>query len=173
MIRIIIIIALMATAVLCDPFARWLKDHQPNTKWVTGSTIELIEMFEGKKHTAYQDIRGKWTIGVGHLIKKEDRHLLYTRLSEEEVMSILHKDLELCTEALKTAVKVRIDRPQTDAMHSLCHNIGPHNFMRSDVVKHLNNGNIKKAADSFLNWSKPAPLKKRREAERELFLTNI
>lgn len=173
MIRIIVIIALVISAVLCDPIANWLKENQPNTKWFTSSTIELIEMFEGKKHTAYKDIKGNWTVGVGHLIRRDERHLIHTELSEKEVQAMLHKDLEVCSEAVKTAVKVPVNRPQTDALYSLCHNIGPDNFARSDVIKHLNNGDIRKAADAFLNWSKPSQLKKRREVERDLFLTDI
>jgi len=53
---------------------------------------------------------------------------------------------------------------------SLCHNIGPNNIMRSEVVKHLNDGNVHKAGDAFLNWSTPPVLKKRRQIERTLFL---
>lgn len=153
--------------------AQQYKTEVPDILDVTPSTIKLIHEFEGSMTSAYKDIKGNWTVGVGHLIRKDERHLLHTKLSEEEVQNILHNDLKVCSEAVKTAVKVPVNRPQVDAMYSLCHNIGPDNFARSEVVKHLNDGNIKKAADSFLNWAKPAPLKKRREAERELFLTNI
>jgi GH24 family phage-related lysozyme (muramidase) len=55
-------------------------------------------------------------------------------------------------------------------MHSLCHNIGPDNMRRSDVVKHLNAGHPDKAAKAFMNWSNPPELRKRREAEKALFL---
>jgi GH24 family phage-related lysozyme (muramidase) len=46
-------------------------------------------------------------------------------------------------------------------------------MIKSDVVKHLNNGDVYKAADAFLNWSNPSQLKKRRKAERALFLAEI
>jgi GH24 family phage-related lysozyme (muramidase) len=42
-------------------------------------------------------------------------------------------------------------------------------MVRSDVVKHLNQGDNQKAADAFMNWTTPG-LKKRRQAERALFL---
>jgi GH24 family phage-related lysozyme (muramidase) len=45
-------------------------------------------------------------------------------------------------------------------------------MMRSEVVYYLNQGDTEKAANAFMNWTKPG-LKKRREAERALFLTNI
>ena len=143
---------------------------QPIEPWVTGSTIELIEYFEGKRHKAYRDSEGNWTIGVGHLIKRKDHHLLRVELSEEEVMGILHRDLELCSKALESVFTMGLKRPQIDALHSLCHNIGPDNFLRSDVVKYLKAGDMNRAADAFMNWSNPEVLKKRRSTERALFL---
>jgi lysozyme len=145
------------------------KPDQP-FEWVTESTIQLIENFEGKRHKAYQDSRGKWTIGVGHLILRETRYLLHTELSEEEVRGILHRDLEKCSTALQTALRVSVTRLQADALHSLCHNIGPDNMRRSDVIKHLNAGDPHKAAQAFMNWSNPPELRKRRKAEKALFL---
>jgi GH24 family phage-related lysozyme (muramidase) len=53
---------------------------------------------------------------------------------------------------------------------SLCHNIGPDNMARSEVVKHFNEGNVHKAGEAFLNWSNPPVLKKRRQIEKSLFL---
>lgn len=147
--------------------------HNETTKpfsWVDYSTVALIEHFEGKRHKAYQDSEGNWTIGVGHLIKRQTRDLLYRELSEDEVMAILHRDLEKCTTALESSLNTGINRPQINALLSLCHNIGPDNFIKSEVMKYLNEGNVHKAADSFMNWSNPPVLKKRRQIERTLFL---
>lgn len=138
--------------------------------WVDHSTIALIEHFEGKRHKAYRDSEGNWTIGVGHLIKRQTRDLIHRELSEEEVMGILHQDLEKCTTALESSLNTGINRPQINALLSLCHNIGPDNFIKSEVMKYLNEGNVYKAADSFMNWSNPPVLKKRRQIERTLFL---
>lgn len=148
---------------------------KPNyhTAWVTESTIALVEHFEGKRHRAYRDSEGNWTIGVGHLIKRKDHHLLRVELTEEEVMGILHRDLQTCSETLQSVLNVGLKRPQIDALHSLCHNIGPDNFARSDVVKYMNRGEMEKAGNAFMNWSKPDVLKKRRQAEKALFLTGL
>ena len=145
------------------------KPDQP-FEWVSDSTITLVENFEGKRHKAYRDSQGNWTIGVGHLIRRETRHLLHTELSEEEVRGILHQDLEKCSTALQTALSVPVTRLQADALHSLCHNIGPDNMRRSDVVKHMNAGDSEKAAQAFMNWSNPPELRNRRKAEKALFL---
>jgi lysozyme len=156
-------------AVVLDPVANSLQAYEKQFEWVAESTIELVTHFEGKRHKAYQDIGGKWTIGVGHLIRPQDRHLLHTELSEEQVMGILHLDLKKCSEALESSLKVPVNRPQSDALHSLCHNIGPDRMVRSEVVQHLNNGDVQRAADAFMNWTRPG-LTKRRQAEKQIFL---
>jgi len=53
----------------------------------------------------------------------------------------------------------------------LCHNIGPDRMIRSEVVYYLNQGDQVKAANAFMNWTNPG-LKKRRQAERALFLAS-
>jgi GH24 family phage-related lysozyme (muramidase) len=44
-------------------------------------------------------------------------------------------------------------------------------MVRSEVVYHLNQGDTQRAADAFMNWTTPG-LKKRRQAERALFLAS-
>jgi lysozyme len=173
MVKAVIVLACLFVLIIATNIEGPLKDIHYRTPWVTGSTIELIEHFEGKRYKAYQDSEGNWTIGVGHLIKRKDHHLLRVELTEDEVMGILHRDLEVCSKALESVFVVGLTRSQIDALHSLCHNIGPDNFLRSDVVKHIKTGNMDQAADAFLNWSKPKVLKNRRNAERALFLEGI
>ena len=162
-------VAIIIGSVTYPPLGDWLVQYEKKFEWVTESTIQVVTGFEGFRTKAYQDHKGNWTIGVGHLIRSQDRHLLHTELSEEEVMGILHRDLQKCSEALQSAVKVMVNRTQADALHSLCHNIGPDRMIRSEVVYHLNQGDTEKAANAFMNWTNPG-LKKRREAERALFL---
>jgi lysozyme len=173
MVKAVIVLACLFVLIIATNIEGPLKDIHYRTPWVTGSTIELIERFEGKRHKAYQDSEGNWTIGVGHLIKRKDHHLMRVELTDDEVMGILHRDLEVCSKALESVFVVGLMRSQIDALHSLCHNIGPDNFLRSDVVKHIKTGNMDQAADAFLNWSKPKVLKNRRNAERALFLEGI
>jgi lysozyme len=163
-------VAIVFGSVSYEPLGNWLIQYEKKFEWVAESTIELVTKFEGFRTKAYQDSNGKWTIGVGHLIRSQERYMLHRELSEAEVIDLLHQDLKTCSEALESALKVTITRAQSDAMHSLCHNIGPDRMVRSEVVKHLNDGDTVKAADAFMNWTKPG-LKKRRQAERALFLT--
>ena len=173
MVKTVIVLACLFVLIIATNIEGPLKDLHYQPPWVTSSTIELIEHFEGKRYKAYQDSEGHWTIGVGHLIKRKDHHLMRLELTEQEVMDILYRDLEVCSKALESVFMVGLTRRQIDALHSLCHNIGPDNFLKSDVVKHIKTGNMDQAADAFLNWSKPKVLKKRRNAERALFLEGI
>jgi lysozyme len=165
-------IALLYGSVAYQPMGDWLVEYEHRFEWVAESTVELITGFEGKRHVAYHDSQGNLTIGVGHLITRKEAEMATKRLSEDQVIALLHQDLKKCSDALELAIKVTITRTQSDAMHSLCHNIGPDRMVKSDVIRYLNAGDIQKAANAFMNWTRPG-LKKRREAERALFLAEI
>lgn len=134
------------------------------------STIYLIKQFEGVKHTAYDDGHGNMTIGIGHVIKRNEEKLYYTTLSDKQAHILLERDMEPCERVLKDKVHSPLNQSQFDALMSFCHNIGPDNFAGSEVVMHINRENYQKAADAMLNWSKPRTIIKRRKQERALFL---
>jgi len=140
---------------------------------ITESTLNTIIGFEGKRNKAYQDTKGLWTIGVGHLIKSDEQHLINTVLTDEQVHEILKHDLNWCDEAVTTSVRVPLNQNQYDALYSLCFNIGASAFKGSTVVKKLNAGDYAGAADAILMWNKPAVLAPRRQKERTLFLTAV
>lgn len=140
---------------------------------ITESTLNTIIRFEGKRNKAYQDTKGLWTIGVGHLIKPDEQHLINTVLTDEEVQNLLRHDLSWCDEAVTSSVKVPLNQNQYDALYSLCFNIGASAFKNSTVVKKLNQNDYAGAADAILMWNKPAVLIPRRESEKKLFLTPI
>ncbi len=141
--------------------------------WITHSTVDFIIGTEGFRQTAYKDIRGLWTTGVGHLIKASERHLIHTELDREQVMLMLHADLTFCGQTVLGYVLVPINQNQYDALMSLCFNIGADNFRQSTVLKRLNTGDYMGAADAFMMWVKPEVLKQRRIKERTLFLSPV
>lgn len=134
------------------------------------STIYLIKQFEGLKHTAYDDGYGNMTIGVGHLIKHNEEKLYYTTLTTKQAHKLLERDMEPCERTIDTKVTSPLTQHQFDALMSFCHNIGPDKFASSDVLRHTNKQNYKKAADAMLGWNKPEALIKRRQKERKVFL---
>ena len=163
--------ALVFGSIKYDPLANLLMQYEKKFEWVAESTIELITGFEGHRNTPYIDGAGKWTIGIGHQITPKEAKTLHRTLSDAEVRGLLYRDLEKCSNALESSLKVMVNRTQADALHSLCHNIGPDRMIKSDEVKYMNQGDNQKAANAFMNWTNPG-LKKRRQAERALFLAN-
>jgi len=138
---------------------------------IAQSTFNLLVQFEGKRNKAYQDSKGLWTIGVGHLIKPAEQHLLHAVLTDEQVEELFRSDLRWCDEAIASSVKVSLNQNQYDALVSLCYNIGDSHFKTSSLVKVLNEGKYEQAAEHFLDWVKPSVLKPRREKEKALFLS--
>jgi lysozyme len=146
---------------------------EENIMAIAKSTLSFITKEEGVRYRAYQDSKGLWTIGVGHLIKSNEPHLMKATLTQEDVDKLLESDLRWCDEAVANSVRVPLTQPQYDALYSLCFNIGETQFKKSTVVKRLNTGDYKGAADAILMWNKPAVLENRRKRERDLFLSTI
>ena len=140
---------------------------------ITESTFHLISQFEGVSNKAYKDSKGLWTIGVGHLIKPNEPHLFDAVLTDEQVEELFKSDLKWCEDTIASSVRVPLNQNQYDALYSLCFNIGPNGFKSSSVVRHLNESDYVTAANHILDWCIPSVLKKRREKEKELFLTPI
>lgn len=146
---------------------------------VSRKGLDHIIREEGMIPYAYNDPAGHATFGVGHLIHhgpvtEQDKRVWGSKerpSSRQRVMDVLDSDLDRFEKVVREVVKVRLKQHEFDALLSLAFNIGTNGFAESSVVKHLNMGHKKAAADAFLNWSKPAMLRPRRERERNLFLT--
>jgi lysozyme len=144
---------------------------------VNAAGLDLIKSFEGLRLKAYKCSAGVDTIGYGHtsaagapVVKAG------MKITAAEAEKILARDLGKYEQAVDKVVTVKPTPNQFSAMVSLCYNIGPGNFAGSSVVRRLNAGDVKGAAEAFLLWNKVhgralAGLTRRREAERKLFLT--
>ena len=146
---------------------------EENIMAIAESTLAFITREEGARNKAYKDSKGLWTIGVGHLIKSNEQHLITDTLTDEQVAELLRSDLKWCSEAVETSVKVPLQQHHFDALYSLCFNIGETNFKKSTVVKKINENDLQGAADAILMWNKPEVLVNRRKRERALFLGAI
>lgn len=134
--------------------------------------LDALKQREGGVLSAYRDIRGIWTIGIGHTaaagppIPKKGM-----MLTPDSMMRLFAADVVPYEDAVNACVKTVLTQNQFDACVSLCYNIGVHGFTGSTVVHMLNLGNVQGAADAFRMWSQPRALVGRREAERTQFLT--
>jgi lysozyme len=131
---------------------------------------------EGNKLTAYRDSVNILTIGVGHTSvagpPKVVEGMKITRAESDEILSRDLKDVE---KTINRLVKVELTQNEFDALVSLVFNIGGGAFGKSTLLKKLNAGDHKGAADAFLSWDKAggktlSGLTKRRKQERLQFL---
>jgi lysozyme len=139
--------------------------------------LNLIKRWEGLRLAAYKDSVGVWTIGYGHTAAAgPPAPKAGMKITEQEATDLLARDLGQYERAVTKAILVAPTPNQFAAMVSLCYNIGPANFATSTVVKLVNAGNPRGAAEAFLRWNKAggkvlAGLTHRREDEKKLFLT--
>ena len=143
---------------------------------VSNLGVDLICGFEGKRLVAYDDGVGVWTIGFGTTIypngikvKKGDT------CTEAQAKSYMAHDLKKFEQAVNGAVNIPLNQNQFDALVSLAYNIGTGAFNKSTLVKKLNAGDIRGAADQFDVWinaggKRMQGLVNRRAREKALYL---
>lgn len=142
------------------------------------NAYELIKHYEGLKLRSYMCMAGKCTIGWGHT-GDDIGHGMIIGLADAE--RYLLDDVAYLELRLTKMILREITQNQFDACISLSFNIGDENFRKSTLLKFLNFGEFKKAAEEFLNWRYvklpngkkqiARGLMTRRATERHLFLT--
>lgn len=133
------------------------------------SLIKGEEKFRAEAY--YPTKNDKLTIGYGHTKNVK----LGDKITQEEAEKLFEQDLSEHNEILKH-VKVRLSENEKAALSSLIYNIGGTAFYKSDLLKKLNAGDKKGAANEFDVYTKQKGivlngLVKRRKLEKELFLT--
>lgn len=129
--------------------------------------IDLIKQFEGCRLDAYLCPAKVWTIGYGHTagVKKGDR------ITQEQANAWLRGDLKLYENYVNNIVKLSLTQNQFDALVSFTYNLGAGNLR-----KLIENRNVNQIANAILLYNKAGGkvlngLVKRRQAERDLFLS--
>lgn len=137
--------------------------------------LELIQEFEGFSATAYRDAVGIWTIGWGSLYIGGVRVSPGMKVTKEQAEEQMLLDLSKFEDVVERLVSVPLTQNQFDALVSFTYNLGEGNLSRSTLLKKLNRGDYKGAANEFLKWNRAGGkvlngLVRRRSRERELFL---
>lgn len=139
--------------------------------------VDAIKEHEELRLTSYLPTKDDvWTIGWGHT-KTARQGMVIT---EAQAEALLRSDLAWVEDVIDRRVKVPLTQNQHDAVGSLIFNIGEGNLSKSTVLRKLNAGDYKGAADAFLMWNKQKDkqtgkmhvlrgLTKRRQQERDLF----
>ena len=133
--------------------------------------IALIKEYEQCRLRAYKPTPDDvWTCGWG----STEGVTQDTVWTQAEADAAFLKDLEWVQGCLDAHIHVPITQPETDALASLCYNIGCTAFKGSTLVRMINDSNFEDAGAQFLRWNKQAGkelagLTRRREAEKKLF----
>lgn len=144
---------------------------------ISDKGIALIKEFEGCRLTAYQDSVGVWTIGYGWANPVDGKPVKRGMTIDQATAERLLKTGLVSYESdVSKLVKVNLTQGQFDALVSFTYNLGARSLSTSTLLRKLNAGDIKGAADEFLRWNKAGGkvlngLTRRREAERALFLS--
>ncbi|QLY02318.1 lysozyme [Citrobacter sp. RHBSTW-00599] len=142
--------------------------------------IKNIKDFEGCSLTAYPDPGtggAPWTIGYGwthHVDGKPIKPGM--TIKQETADRLLKTGLVSYENDVLKMTKVKLTQGQFDALVSFAYNVGSRALSTSTLLRKLNDGDMKGAADEFLRWNKAGGkvlngLTRRREAERALFLS--
>jgi len=133
--------------------------------------LQLTEGFESCRLTAYQDIKGIWTIGWGHTGTDVVPGLTITQAQADALL--LH-DVQNAVNHVNHLVTVPLTQNEFDALVDFAFNAGCGAFADSTLLKLLNQGDDAGAAAQFDLWDHAsgkvvAGLLRRREAETQLF----
>lgn len=146
---------------------------------LTDKGLFALAQHEGIVPAPYLDSVGVWTYGIGHTATaggpdpaKMARGMpadLDAALSD--VFDVFRRDVAKYEAAVAKAVRVPLKPHQFDALVSFHYNTGA--IARASLVKKLNAGDYEGAGAGLMAWVKPPEVRKRREAERDLFLRGI
>lgn len=142
---------------------------------MTDRGLLALVRHEGLVPGPYLDVAGVWTFGIGHTAAagSPDPARMERGMPGDldagirEAFRVFRADLATYEAAVRRAVTVPIAPHEFDALVSFHYNTG--GIARAALTRHLNAGNRAAAADGFMGWLKPAAIRPRREAERDLF----
>lgn len=146
---------------------------------------ELLTQWEGKSAKVYKDSAGLPTIGVGHLLTKDELASgkililgIATKYGEgltaSQIDQLLVQDLAGAEGAVNSGVEAALTQNQFDALVAFVFNVGRTAFYNSTLRKVLNAGKYREVPNQLRRWNRAggvviAGLSNRRENEIKLF----
>lgn len=92
----------------------------------------LIEE-EGVRYTVYRDVAGFPTVGIGHLIRPADNLQVGDRISDQQALDFLDKDLVIAERGVRILVgDLPLHQHEFDALLDLVYNVGLGNVSASE-----------------------------------------
>lgn len=154
---------------------------------VSANGVQMIMRLEGTRDTVYLDAVGLPTVGVGHLLTKDELSSgriiaanggiidIRKPLSYGDIYALLMDDLEEYEYAINTNITQTLNQHQFDALVSWAFNVGAGAVARSTLRKLLNAGNFEAVPAQLRRWDKAGGrvlrgLQNRRDAEVSMWL---
>ena len=150
---------------------------QMTAKKMSDRGLLALVRHEGIVPGPYLDVKQVWTFGIGHTVAAgaPDPATMPRGMPADldaairEAFRVFQADLARYEADVLRAVKVPLERHEFDALVSFHYNTG--GIAKAALTRHLNAGDRVAAAAAFMGWLKPAAIRPRREAERDLFAT--
>lgn len=143
---------------------------------IPSAAQNIIKAAEGLKLTAYLCPARVPTIGWGHTRTVTRADVGKKTITQAEAQRLFDFDVAVFEKTVDAMVKVKLTDNQRGALVSLAYNIGSGALAGSTLMRKLNTGDYKGAAQEFAKWDKAkgvalAGLTKWRAAEAKLFNT--
>ena len=140
------------------------------------NAIDLIKRYEGFRPQAYQDSVGVWTIGYGTTIINGQPVKQGMTITQDQALQLVQQEVNKLWSKIESILKVKINDNQMNALVDFAYNLGYNALKTSTLMRLVNESKFDEAANQFPRWvyagGKVLPgLVKRREAERQLFLS--
>jgi lysozyme len=174
------VLGILATALILYMLRKQIATALNKTPFgsVSDKLFNVISSFEGFDQVAVYDVNG-YSVGYGshynwdakRNVQKGD--IVDKATAKQWLLNDAQKDYAF----VQSIVRVPITDNQLLALSSLSYNIGGNALANSSLIKLLNAGyNVPSVASEFDKWifvagQKSEGLKKRREAEKQLFLS--
>lgn len=127
--------------------------------------LALLERREGVVPTMYRDSAGLCSIGVGHLLTKDELSSgkvwlpsgpvdWHAGLSSAQVTELLQSDLGASESVVNLALSAisRLPQHQFDSLVSFTFNVGGRAFRNSTLLKKILAGAFEEVPDQFRRW---------------------
>ena len=124
---------------------------------------------------AYLDTGGVATIGWGSIRMFGNPVRLGMTCTQQQADEQAALDVKETEDVINRYVKVPLTQNQFDALVNFVYNVGKTAFIKSTMLRKINEGNMTAAADQFMRWiydngKEVEGLKNRRRREKEMFL---
>jgi lysozyme len=147
--------------------------------------INNLKEWEGCEKNVYLDSAGLPTIGVGHLLTRDELtsgkinilgvpYKYKEGLNDDQINRLLSHDAAFAKSAVNQGIKVPLTQNQYDVLVSFCFNVGRQAFLNSTLRKRINAGNFDDVPNQLKRWNRSGGkvvqgLINRREKEIDLW----